>query len=145
MTDTYQSTGYRFVAVLNKKHETGRLMNALGHMTAGLIKLHSEDLDKLRIESYFDKDGGEHANISDHPYIVLKADNSNKIRSLRNELLSRQIPCTDFTNTMIEGSSEQQREGTRNTHEADLDYIGICFFADNETARELTKKFSIFN
>ena len=27
---------YRFVAVLNKKIETGKLMNALGHMTAGL-------------------------------------------------------------------------------------------------------------
>ncbi|EKD43519.1 MAG: hypothetical protein ACD_72C00244G0009, partial [uncultured bacterium] len=26
----------RFVAVLNRKIETGRIMNALGHMTAGL-------------------------------------------------------------------------------------------------------------
>ena len=26
----------RFIAVLNKKIEPGRLMNALGHMTAGL-------------------------------------------------------------------------------------------------------------
>lgn len=28
--------GHRFVAVLNKKIEYGRIMNALGHMTAGL-------------------------------------------------------------------------------------------------------------
>jgi hypothetical protein len=27
----------RFVAVLNKKIEVGKLMNALGHMTAGLV------------------------------------------------------------------------------------------------------------
>jgi hypothetical protein len=26
----------RFIAILNKKVEPGRLMNALGHMTAGL-------------------------------------------------------------------------------------------------------------
>jgi len=26
----------RFIAVLNKKVETGKLMNALGHMSAGL-------------------------------------------------------------------------------------------------------------
>ena len=29
-------TSQRFVAVLNKKVEPGKLMNALGHMTAGL-------------------------------------------------------------------------------------------------------------
>lgn len=27
----------RFIAVLNKKIETGKLMNALGHMSAGLV------------------------------------------------------------------------------------------------------------
>jgi hypothetical protein len=46
---------------------------------------------------------------------------------------------------MISGSAEEQHFETSKTKEADLDYYGICFFADNETAKELTKKFSLFN
>ena len=34
----------RFIAVLNKKIETGKLMNALGHMAAGFSAISQEDL-----------------------------------------------------------------------------------------------------
>jgi hypothetical protein len=144
-TTTYESTGYRFIAVLNKKYETGRLMNTLGHLTVGLIKQHAEDFDKLNIADYVDADGTIHPELSDHPFIILKADNSNQIRTLRNILIERKIAFTDFTNTMIQRSAQEQRETTAKTKEIDLDYLGICFFTDNETARELTKKFSLFN
>ena len=138
---TYESTGCRFVAVLNKKYEIGRLMNAIGH----LPRSWSEDLDKLAIENYFDLDGGLHANISDHPSIILKADNSNKIRTLKQSLLDQKIDFTDFTDTIVSGSAQEQRQNTAKTSEADSDYIGLCFFAPNKTSKELTKKFSIFN
>lgn len=144
-TPTYQSTGYRFIAVLNKKYETGRLLNVLGHITAGLISLHKDDLKTLDFTTYVDADGNKHKAISDNPFIVLKADNGNKLRALRTQLLEKNIAFTDFTNTMINGSAQQQHEGTLQTKEADLDYLGVCFFADNETARELTKKFSLFS
>jgi hypothetical protein len=145
LTQTYQSTGYRFVAVLNKKYETGRLMNTLGHLTIGLIKQHSDDLDKLNIADYIDADGTIHPELSDHPFIILKADNSNKIRTLRNTLIEQKIPFTDFTNTMIQKSAQEQRETTAKTKEVDFDYLGVCFFVDNDTAKEHTKKFSLFN
>lgn len=45
---------YRFIAVLNKKVEIGRLMNALGHMTAGLAgKVCQENMQFLE---YKDKE-----------------------------------------------------------------------------------------
>ncbi|MEI6728365.1 MAG: DUF2000 domain-containing protein [bacterium] len=144
-TPTYQSTGYRFVSVLNKKYETGRLMNTLGHLTVGLIKQHTEDLDKLNIADYVDADGTIHPELSDHPFIILKADNSNQIRTLRNTLIERKIAFTDFTNTMIQKSAQEQREITAKTKEIDFDYLGVCFFVDNDIAKELTKKFSLLN
>jgi hypothetical protein len=46
---------------------------------------------------------------------------------------------------MIDASAEQQHLKTSETSEADLDYFGICFFTDYDTAKELTKKFSLLN
>lgn len=139
----YKPTTRQFVCVINKKIPTGRALNALGHMTAGLIALH-EDLEPLRFQTYVDKDGGEHSSISDNPFIVLKADNGNKIRTLRNALIEKDIKFTDFTDTMIEGTYADQHKRTAVTPEAELDYWGICFFMNSTESRELTKKFSLY-
>ena len=139
----YLPTTHRFVAVLSKKIEIGRALNALGHMTVGLIS-QFEDKAQLRMQDYMDKDSTSHPSISDNPFIVLKADNSNKLRTLRNELIQLKIKFTDFTDTMVEGTYVDQHKRTSETSEIDLEYFGICFFTDNETARSLTKKFSLF-
>ncbi|EKO3465934.1 DUF2000 domain-containing protein [Vibrio fluvialis] len=133
----------RFIAVLNKKVEMGRLFNALGHMTAGLVG-QIEKVDDLCFLQYKDKDGGTHPSISHYPFIVLKADNSNKIRKVREELQQRGLPFTDFTHTMIVGSSEEQVNATAETTEQDLEYFGICMFGDAAELKEFTGKFSLF-
>ena len=140
----YVPTDNQFICVLNKKIPAGRALNALGHMNAGLIALH-EDHETMRFQTYVDKDGGEHPSISDNPFIVLRADNSNKIRTLRNALIEKGIKFTDFTDTMIEGTYAEQHDRTRGTSEEDLDYYGICFFMNAAQSRELTKKFSLYN
>ncbi len=45
---------------------------------------------------------------------------------------------------MTLGSSLEQLSATSQIAEADLAYYGICFFGDTEIAKELTKKFSLF-
>ena len=136
-------TTHRFVAVLNKKVEPGRGMNALAHMAVGFATLYPNKED-LRFDTYLDKDGNEHKSISDNPFIVLSADNSNQIRTLRNRLTELGIPFNDFTNTMVEGTYMDQHKRTSETPELELEYWGICFFAENDTSRELTKKFSLW-
>jgi len=49
----------RFIAVLNKKIGTGRIMNAIGHMTAGLAG-GAEKADEMCFLRYQDKNGGIH-------------------------------------------------------------------------------------
>ncbi len=139
----YEPTTQQFVCVINKKVPTGRALNALGHMTAGLVSLHS-DHSPLRFQTYIDKDGTEHPNISDNPFIVLKADNGNKVRTLRKALIEKGVPFTDFTDTMIEGTYAEQHDRTADTLEEDLEYYGICFFMNSLDSRELTKKFSLY-
>lgn len=133
----------RFIAILNKKIEIGKLMNALGHMTAGLA-VKSGRAEEMCFLEYQDKDGGIHPNISHFPFIVLKADNSNKIRTVKEEAIKRGIIFTDFTSTMTAGTSKQQQDATKNTSEAELEYYGICLFGSTQELREFTGKFSLF-
>lgn len=144
MNDLPDENSYRFIAILNKKIPTGKLANALGHMTAGLSGLMETKADMCFLE-YKDKDGGIHPGISHFPFIVLAADNSNQIRKVRNEALTRSISFTDFTSTMTDGTSQQQVEATFATNEQDLEYYGICLFGQTSILKEFTKKFSLFS
>jgi hypothetical protein len=133
----------RFIAILNKKIETGRLMNALGHITAGLVG-GSNKIDEMCFLQYYDKEGGVHPNISHFPFIILKADNSNKIRTIRKECINKNIPFSDFTSTMTFGTSEQQQDATKKTSEEELDYYGIVLFGSTDELKKFTGKFSLY-
>ncbi|MFA6917561.1 MAG: DUF2000 domain-containing protein [Candidatus Gracilibacteria bacterium] len=131
----------KFVAVLNKKIEVGKVMNALAHMTVGLVNSYPNK--DMGVISYTDKDGGSHF-ASKWPYIILRADNSNKIRTLRNVLIERGIPFASFTNAMTVGGWEEQVERSKATPEPELEYYGICFLGEKSELDELTKKFSLW-
>ena len=143
MTELPDENSKRFIAILNKKIELGRMLNALGHATAGLVG-GSGKASEMCFLRYEDNDGGVHPNISHFPFIVLKADNSNKIRTVRNECIARGIPFSDFTSTMTIGTSHDQQTRTQATAEADLEYYGIVLFGDTATLREFTGKFSLY-
>ncbi|KKU78900.1 MAG: hypothetical protein UY05_C0045G0005 [Candidatus Peregrinibacteria bacterium GW2011_GWA2_47_7] len=136
-------TTHKFVAVLNKKIPVPLLINALGHMSAGLGASYS-NVAEMRFDTYLDKDGGAHQSISDNPFIILAADNSNKLRTLRGELMSVGIHFNDFTSTMTVGTYAEQKERTKNTPESELEYYGICMFGEKEKLNALTKKFSLW-
>jgi hypothetical protein len=133
---------HKLVAVLNKKIETGKAMNALAHMSIGLANL-CKDKD-VGVINYEDFDGGAHF-ASKYPYIILRADNSNKIRTLRNALVEKKIPFASFTNAMTIGTWEEQVAKSKATKEMDLEYYGICMFGDKSNLDELTRKFSLWN
>src|SRR5260221_14353789 len=104
----------KLVAVMNEKIEPGIVMNALAHMCIGF----GGEIGKepLRLSDYIDADGGSHPNISEMPFMILKA-NSNKIRSLRQAALEGGIKFVDFTNTMTIGTYVEQIERTKQTKE----------------------------
>ncbi|OIP96973.1 hypothetical protein AUK40_04240 [Candidatus Wirthbacteria bacterium CG2_30_54_11] len=133
----------RFTAVLNRKVPVGNLLNALGHMTAGLAGGYRK-ADDLWFLKYEDADGGLHPYISHFPFIVLEADNSNQIRAVRQQAVAQGISFTDFTSTMTIGTSAEQLQATKSTPEAGLEYYGICLFGPTDQIKALTKKFSLF-
>lgn len=132
---------HKLVAVLNEKIEPGVVMNALAHMSLGLGA--EVGKEALRLMDYQDADGGAHPNISEMPFMILKA-NSNKIRGLRQAALEKGIRFADFTQTMTVGTYLEQIEKTQQTKEADLIYYGIVLFGEWELVSELTRKFSLW-
>jgi len=138
----YSDNVYKFVAVLNRRVKLPQLMNALGHMSAGLIsQCQPADVQFLQ---YKDADGSTHPAISRYPFIILSAKNGNQIRTLRESAMRLAIPFTDFVNTMLGSSAEQQLDQTLRTKESELEYFGICIFGPAETLNDLTRKFSLF-
>ena len=133
----------KLVAVLNEKIEVGVAMNALAHMIVGL-GASVKNKEELRLVNYTDADENSHANISEIPFMVLKARNSNKLRILRQGLIANNIKFVDFTNTMTIGTYQEQIDKSKQTKEADLEYYGIAIFGDWNIVSELTKKFSLF-
>ncbi len=134
---------HKFVAVLNKKTPIGSVMNALAHMTAGLVGAHS-DQSAMRFADYVDHDGGIHKSISDFPFIILQADNAQQIRTLRSKFIDAKVHFVDFTSTMTIGSYIEQQERTALTPEAELEYFGICAFDTVEILNPLIKKYSLW-
>ncbi|MFS1938255.1 DUF2000 domain-containing protein [Vibrio splendidus] len=132
----------RFIAVLSKKMDLGRTLNVLGHLSVGLSN--QLESDETCYVDYEDLDDNVHPNLSHYPFIVLKADNSNKLRKVRDEAFSRGIKFTDFTSSMIEGGSAEQQQRTKEIKEEDLEYLAVCLFGDTDILREFTKKFSLY-
>lgn len=120
-----------------------KFVNALAHMAAGLVAKYPQ-ISEMRFDTYTDKNGGAHQSISDHPFIILAAKNSNKLRNLRESLIEEGVQFVDFTNTMTVGTYIEQKERTAQTPEAELEYYGVCMFGKATTLAKLTKKFSLW-
>jgi hypothetical protein len=121
-------------------------MNALGHMTAGLVSQRS-DLD-MRFLRYENADGGIHPAISQWPFIMLAAKNSGQILRLREELripvLEGRVIYNDFVDAMIGTSAEDQLSRTKAAREADLEFYGAVAFGSASILDSVTKRFSLF-
>ena len=131
----------KLVAVLNKSIEPGKVMNALAHMCIGLGAAIGKE--NLRLMNYQDADGGSHPYISEIPFIIL-AENSNKIRKLRNESITNNIIFNDFTDTMTVGTYQEQINRTILVKDEALIYYGIVLFGDWDKVTELTCKYSLW-
>ena len=79
----------QFTCVVNKKKNPAVIMNAIGHMAAGLVEQWKMDTSLMRFRDFIDKDKTIHPKTSENGFIVLRSVNSNQIRTLRNELIKK--------------------------------------------------------
>jgi hypothetical protein len=135
---------YKFVLVLNKKVESGQILNVAGHMTAALVAKASEELKQTMLfMEYRDKDEIGHL-VSGLSMVILRADNSNKIRAAREKAKEANVHYVDFIATMTENDYQDQMQRTAQIPEVDLEYWGLALFGKAEELNEITGKFSLY-
>ena len=140
----YENNESKFIAVINPKIELPKLMNSLGHITAGLIAKTKNITDKKFLEYEFQVDWAEPSFISLYPFIILKAKNNNQIKTLHQAANEERILHNVFTESMLGDSAMEQIEKTKNTQIDNLIYFSIVLFGSTEKLTPLTRKFSLF-
>lgn len=134
----------KFVVVLNRKIDPGAALNAAAHMVAALMdRADAADRERMRFLDYTDADGGVHP-VSGLSLIVLRADNSNRIRNARQRAIDEDILCVDFTESMTGDTYVEQLQRTRSLPESELNYYGLCMFGDKDRIDGITSRFSLW-
>ncbi len=131
----------KLVAILNKDIDTGVAMNAVAHMTIGLgAKLGAP---ALLFDDYYNQEGHIYPNISRIPFIILRG-KSTEIKRVIHTARNHNIHFSAFTNTMTNGTYQEQLDRTAETAEESLIYYGCALFGDWEEVSQITKRFSLY-
>lgn len=132
----------KLVAVVNKQIDLGVAMNALAHMCLG-FGAHMGPTE-VHLMDYENAEGFIYPNISKMPFIILREKNSNKIANLLMKAKEAGIQYSVFTNTMTEGTWEDQKARTLATKPEEIIFYGIVLFGPKEIVTEMTKKLSLW-
>jgi hypothetical protein len=132
----------KLVAVMNKQIDTGVAMNALAHMSLG-FGAHVGP-STIHLMDYQNAEGSIYPNISKMPFIILREKNSNKIAALLTKAKEYGIQYSVFTNTMTEGTWEDQKAKTLATSSEEMIFYGIILFGPHDIVSEMTKKLSLW-
>ena len=127
----YADNAFKFVLVLNKKHDVPRLLNAALHLVAGLVGRADEgERNRMRFLHYRDADGRTRARHC-YPFIALEAKNSNQLRTLCQEAAKAGVAHADFVDTML-GSSAADQLATAAGRDESFDILACCLWGPHE-------------
>lgn len=132
----------KLVAIVNKQIDSGIAMNALAHMCLGFGAHMGKD--QMHIMDYLNAEGFVYPNISKMPFIILSEKNSNKIGNLLLKAKEMGVYYNVFTNTMTEGTWQDQQARTLASKHEEVVFYGIVLFGPKEKVTEITKKLSLW-
>lgn len=144
-TVEYNAQNYKFVAVVNKEiSHAGVAMNALAHMTAGIVASADDATrESMSFINLFDKEGIIHPSVSALSLIVLRG-TSNEIGNLKEDAISQKIHYVNFLQSMTGDTYKEQIVRTSNLSKNELFYYGIIMFGEKSKLTPMTKKFSLW-
>lgn len=139
-----QNDKYKFVAVINEKIEIGKALNAIAHMSLGLVNIADEETrEKMSFIDFPDKDNESHKSISGLSLIVLKGRNG-EIKKARKQFIEENILFTDFIETMTGDTYTKQLVKTKELGQEEHNYFGLLAFGEIDTINPITRKLSLY-
>jgi hypothetical protein len=140
----YADNSFKFVVVVNKKHQAPRLLNAALHLAAGMVgRADDATRQQMQFLAYTDASGATRAWISKYPFIVLEARNANQLRVLRQAAFAAGVAYADFVDAMLDTSAEAQLAATASGTDDTLDVLAACLWGPATVLDPLTRRFSL--
>lgn len=135
---------YRLVVILNKRIETGKVMNALAHAVAGAVNLAGESgRQALKFIKFIDLEAQEYPDISARSFIILRGSDGD-LRKVRQRALEAGLPAVCFVETMTGGTYLEQLERTKVTPTSSLAFYAVAVLGKAEALNPITKKYSLW-
>ena len=137
-----QDFSRRLAIVVRRDIESWQTTNTIAHIAGRL----GHDIQEYLTGSNFQtKDGVIVPRNSQYPIIVFQTEGVDKLRALLAEVRSAQLPHLAYIREMIDFTDDDELQaalGRKN--EAEVEYLGVGIFGDNEALKRLTKKFSLW-
>lgn len=135
---------FKLVAILNKRVETGKVMNALAHCVAGTINvLGEEGRDVFKFLNFVDANGQIYPSISARSFVILRGSDGD-IRKARQRALEVGLPAVCFIESMTGDTYIEQLERTKATPTEKLNFYALVLAGSAEIINSITKKYSLW-
>jgi hypothetical protein len=139
-----RNSGYRLVAVLNKRIETSKVMNALAHAVAGAISAAGDaGQNALKFLEFEDSHGQKYPSISARSFVVLRG-SEGELRKARAGAIAAGLAPVCFVETMTGGTYEEQLLRTKATPTSNLVFYAVVLLGQREELNPITKKLSLW-
>lgn len=143
--DFKQDKDHRIILVLNKELQGWQLTNTVAHLSA---YIGNKVANNIEARPTFEVGSGDDAPTintnAQYPIISMGA-NPGQMYNLLQKVEEEGLIHLAYIQEMIDFNDDEKIQEVLRTQSKDtLNYVGIGFFADNETAKRLTNKFSLW-
>ena len=144
-TNTIETNGdFKLIALLNKRIEPGKVMNALAHCVAGAVNLIGADgRDALKFLNFTDAQGQAYPSISARSFNILRGSDGD-IRKARQRAIEAGIPAVCFSESMTGDTYVEQLERTKGTPTEAMHFYALVLAGHADILNPITKKYSLW-
>jgi hypothetical protein len=135
---------FKIIALLNKRIETGKAMNALAHCMAGAVNhMGEEGRTALKFLNFVDAGGQTYPSISARSFVILRGTESD-IRKARQRSIEAGISAVCFSESMTGETYREQLQRTSETPSEAMSFFALVLAGPAELLNPITKKYSLW-
>lgn len=138
-----QDFSNRITVVVRKDLEAWQVTNTVAHISAYIGNKLKENFDTG--ETFSTKDGVALPRNSQYPIIVKRAKSDEQLHNLMEKVRAEDVTYHCFIREMIDHNNDTDLQNAlNNKNDADVEYLGVGVFGENEKVDKLTKKFGLW-